>query len=327
MMNQVEYVDVIFGASWGDEGKGKIAASLAPHYEFVCRYNGGANAGHTFYVDGKKVVTHIVPSGVPFGVPSIVGPNCVVSVEDLFKEFSDLSHLNFNTKLVKISPKAHIVRNEHKKLDAEKYSSFIGTTSKGIGPCYADRASRTGLRAESVLPSGLLWDEKLEGRILCEGAQGFWLDINQGSYPFVTSSECLPYAACSLGFSPQKIRNIYAVAKMYDTRAGNDPYFDLDNEETQLVAKLGNEFGATTGRPRKIKWLNLGKLIYALNISGATHLILNKGDILEQANIFKFYDEHNQLVECVSLKDMTDRIVDSINKNSPGVEIQLYFKP
>lgn len=326
-MSNIEYVDVIFGASYGDEGKGKIAANLAPLYDYVCRYNGGSNAGHTFYVDGKKVVTHIVPSGLPFGVKSIVGPNCVVNIEDLYQELAELSMSNFNSRFLKISPRAHIVTAEHKSVDAKEYSTKLGTTSKGIGPCYADKINRTGIRAESIVPNNMLWDEKLEGRVLCEGAQGFWLDINQGSYPYVTSSECLPYAACSLGFAPQKIRNIYAVAKMYDTRAGIDPYFDLDDEETQLVAKLGNEFGSTTGRPRKIKWLNLNKLKHVLRVSGTTHLILNKGDVLEKANIFKVYDENSNLIQYNTLDEMTDHVTGSIREEFPNIDIQLYFKP
>lgn len=317
-------MDVIFGAAWGDEGKGKISARLAPSYDYVCRYNGGSNAGHTFYVDGQKVVTHLVPSGICYGKKSVIGPNCVVCVEDLLKELAALSAAAFDTNLVKISPKAHMVSNEHKQQDKELYSKKLGTTSRGIGPCYADKALRTGTRCESFLPDNFLWDETLEGQVLCEGAQSFWLDINQGNYPYVTSSECLPYSACSLGFSPHKIREIIAVAKMYDTRSGVDPYFDVDNEETQCIAKLGNEFGATTGRARQVKYLNLDKLIHSLNVSGATIVYLNKGDILEQAGVFKCYLQ-DKLLSFGGIENMKDYIESVLLAQSDVREVKFDF--
>lgn len=318
----IEYVDIIYGASWGDEGKGKISARLCPGYDYVCRFNGGSNAGHTFYVDGEKVVTHIVPSGIAFGKKSIIGPNCVLSVEDFFSEVSYLGKMGFDTSLIKVSPKAHIVLKKHKDQDIEHYTSKLGTTAQGIGPCYSDKALRVGLRAGEVLPSQYLWNEELSGKVLCEGAQSFWLDINQGNYPHVTSSECLPYAACSLGFSPKKINNIIAVAKMYDTRSGVDPYFDLDDDETILVAKLGNEFGSTTGRARQVKWLSLDRLEYALNFSGAETLYLNKGDILEQANIFKLYYNY-KLISFENMDQMKKFIKEKIN----NVLIEFDFSP
>jgi len=307
----LKHVDIIFGAAWGDEGKGKISSRIAKNYDAICRFNGGSNAGHTFYVNDKKVITHIVPSGIAHNILSIIGPNCVVCVEDFFAELSYLEFMGFDTRLVKISPKAHIVTPTHKEQDAALYANVLGTTSKGIGLCYSDRALRTGIRAESIIPEKYLWDEKLDGKILCEGAQAFWLDINQGSYPYVTSSECLPYAACSLGFSPKKINDIIAVAKMYDTRSGIDPYFDLDNEETKLIANLGNEFGSTTGRPRQIKWLNIDKLAFVVEKSGANILYMNKGDILEQANIFKAYYS-NELLNFENIESMKSFISDKV---------------
>ena len=309
----IEAVDVIFGASWGDEGKGKISSRIAKNYDYVCRFNGGSNAGHTFYVNDKKVITHVIPSGIAFNIPSIIGPNCVVCIEEFFAELSYLEHLGFNPKLVKISPKAHIVTPHHKEQDANYYSKLIGTTSKGIGLCYADKALRTGVRADTVMPKEYLWDEKLDGHVLCEGAQSFWLDINQGSYPYVTSSECLPYASCSLGFSPKKIRDIIAVAKMYDTRSGVDPYFDLDDEETQLVAKLGNEYGTTTGRARQVKWLNLDKLSYAIEKAGANILYMNKGDTLEEAKIFKLY-HNSELLSFSDIEEMKAFILEKVKE-------------
>jgi adenylosuccinate synthase len=317
----ISHVDIIFGLAWGDEGKGKISAKLAKDYDYVCRFNGGANAGHTFYIDGKKVVTHLIPSGICFGKKSIIGSNCVVNAEDFFNETDYLDKMGFDVSLIKISPNAHIVTKDHIELDKQKFATKLGTTAKGIGPCYADKALRTGVQAREVFDANWLWDEKFDGSVLCEGAQSFWLDINRGNYPYVTSSECLPYSACSLGFSPKKIRNIYGIAKMYDTRAGVDPYFDLLDEETQLIAKLGNEFGATTGRPRKVKWLNLDKLQEAIEVSGTNILYLNKGDILVQANIYKLY--HNNVL------NNFDNITEMCNyiKNAINCEIIFSFEP
>lgn len=308
----IDYVDIIFGASWGDEGKGKISSKLAQNYDYVCRFNGGSNAGHTFYVDGKKVVTHIVPSGICYGKKSIIGPNCVVNVDDFFKEVDALKEQGFDTSLIKVSPKAHIVSHQHIEEDKHKYSDWLGTTSKGIGTCLSDKVLRTGVRAIDVFPSAWLWDEKLEGKILCEGAQSLWLDINYGNYPYVTSSECLPYVACSLGFSPKKIRNIIAVAKMYDTRSGIDPYFDLQNEETDLIVELGEEYGSTTGRKRSVKWLNLNKLRQAIEISGSTHLYLNKGDILEKSQIYKMIID-NEIHTYNDMDSMKKKIIDYLS--------------
>lgn len=320
----IDCVDVIFGAAWGDEGKGKIATRIADNYDFVCRYNGGSNAGHTFYIDNQKIVTHIVPTGIAFGKKSIIGPNCVINKEDFFKEIEYLEQHGFDTSLVKISRKAHVVTDLHIRIDKEKYAGLIGTTSKGIGPCYADKVSRIGIRAQDVFEDKWLWDEELYGNVLCEGAQSFWLDINYGSYPFVTSSECLPYAACSLGFSPKKIKNIIGVAKMYDTRSGVDPYFDLNNEETELIARIGNEFGSTTGRPRKIKYLNIDKLVFALNKSGANILYMNKGDVLKEANVFKCIKDEN-VIQFNSLDEMKCFIKAEIVMNTDVVKVEFDF--
>lgn len=319
-------VDVIFGASWGDEGKGKISTRLANDYDFICRYNGGANAGHTFYVDDVKIVTHLIPSGIVCNKKSIIGPNCVLNVDDFFKEIEYLNELGFDTSLVKVSPMTHIVTNDHIKIDKEKYALSIGTTSKGIGPCYADKVSRIGVRAEQILDSKWMWDGKLYGNVLCEGAQSFWLDINYGQYPYVTASECLPYSSCSLGFSPKKIRNIIGVAKMYDTRSGIDPYFDVNNEETEMIISCGNEFGSTTGRKRKVKYLNLDKLIFALNTSGATIIYLNKGDVLMESKVFKCYKD-NELIEFTNIDTMKQFIKEAIVLNTDVAKIEFDFNP
>ena len=306
---------IVFGLAWGDEGKGKVVSQLASsgQYNMVCRWAGGNNAGHTIYKNGKKYKTHLIPSGVFYDVLSVIGPGCVVHWTSFIEEIVYLKENGFDTSLVKISPKAHIVLDKHIKDDIENLSSRLGTTSKGIAPCYAAKASRSGVRAidlKQIRASGFLWDEKLSGNILCEGAQGFWLDMDWGNYPYVTSSTTLPYGACSLGFPPQCIEKIIGVAKMYDTRSGEDPEFPgslLKNKELLSLAKLGKEYGVTTGRRRKTNYLNLDKLLEAVRISGCTHIIFNKADILEDANIFKFY-YNNKLKSASNIMEMKKSI-------------------
>ena len=288
----INNVDICCGLNWGDEAKGKIIAQLTKkgNYNFVCRWAGGSNAGHTIYINNNKYKTHIVPSGIFFNVTSVIGPDCVININEFQNEINYLKDHGFNTDLIKISPKAHLITNDHVNEDIEKYK-HQGTTAKGIAPCYRDKFGRTGIRIKDVeYFRPYLWDETLYGNILCEGAQGFWLDINYGNYPYITSSTTLPYGACSLGFPPQLINKIYGASKIYDTRSGIDPLFPeslLNDPELQLVIKVGKEYGTTTGRIRKVNWLNIDKLIKAINISGTTNIIISKVDVLEKVNIFK----------------------------------------
>ena len=297
-MNNISYVDICCGLAWGDEAKGKIVSYLSKNgaYDFVCRWAGGNNAGHTIYINGTKYKTHLIPSGIFYGIKSIIGPDCVVNIDAFFEELIYLEQNGFNTDLIKISPKAHIVTEEHINEDKSKYSGKLGTTSRGIAPCYRDKYARTGTRAFEIKElQEYIWDENLYGKVLCEGAQGFWLDINYGNYPYITSSNTLPYGACSLGFSPKLIRNIYGACKIYDTRAGTDPEFPeilLKNPELELLGILGEEYGTTTGRKRITNWLNVNKLIEAIDKSGTTHVIISKCDIVDRAKLFKFYNDN-----------------------------------
>lgn len=301
MENKINYVDICCGLNWGDEAKGKIVSYLAKkgNYNFVCRWSGGNNAGHTIYKDGIKYKTHLIPSGIFYDIPSIIGPDCVVNKKSFFQEVNYLKENGFNTNLIFISPNAHVVTEEHISEDIQKLVNIQGTTAKGIAPCYKDKYARIGIRIKNIPEfNSYLWDEKLYGNILCEGAQGFWLDINHGNYPYVTSSNTLPYGACSLGFPPQLIRRIYGASKIYDTRSGIDPLFPetllKDNELLSLV-KVGEEFGTTTGRMRKTNWLNLDKLISAVKISGTTIIIISKVDVIKKINIYKLYHNSNLL--------------------------------
>lgn len=320
----LEHADVVFGLAWGDEAKGKITSFLADirDYDMVARWAGGNNAGHTVYVDGKKYKTHLVPSGVFHGVPSVVGPGCVLHPESFMREIEYLKENGFDTSLVKVSPKCHIVTDEHIAFDKENLSKELGTTSKGIAPVYRDKAARTGLLARDVLPKEMLWDGILEGRVLCEGAQGVWLDIDHGDYPYVTSSNTLPYAAASIGFPPQKIREVWGAAKIYDTKSGVDPLFPrtlLDNPNLSRIGEIGQEYGVTTGRRRIVNWLNLPKLVEGINLTGTTHLVISKCDVMEEAGVFKLY-WNNQLMSFDELDIMQMFISEMIRERCPLVE-------
>jgi adenylosuccinate synthase len=314
----IEYVDIIVGLAWGDEGKGKISSAMAKDYDMVCRWNGGPNAGHTVYLYGKKYKTHVIPSGVFHGKKSIIGPNCVLNIEKFLQEIEYLKKNGFDTSLVKVHPNTHVITDDHIKYDLEHLKPKLGTTGQGIAPCYADKANRVGIRAWTVNHSPLkdfLWDGKLEGKILCEGAQSIWLDINYGDYPFVTSSETFPHNACSLGFSPKKIREIIGVVKIYDTKSGVDPLFPeilWDDVQLNKLIELGGEYGSTTGRKRIVNWLNFGKLMESINLSGATRVIINKCDVLEELGIFKIINFYGSSIDFSSFSQMKRILKDAI---------------
>jgi len=324
MKKTINSVDICCGLNWGDEAKGKIIAYLSKYgkYDFVCRWAGGNNAGHTIYIDGNKYKTHLIPCGIFFNIPSIIGPDCVVNLESFEKELLYLKNNGFNIDLIKISPKAHVVTQKHIDDDKKNYKSQ-GTTSRGIAPCYRDKYARTGIQVKDVEQfNKYLWDEKLYGNVLCEGAQGFWLDITQGNYPYVTSSTTLPYGACSLGFSPHLINKIYGATKIYDTRSGIDTCFPeslLDDEELKLIAETGNEIGTTTGRRRKVNWLNIDKLIQSINITGTTDIIISKVDIFEKLKLFKI-KYNNNIINFESLIKLKSFINDIILENCQSIK-------
>ena len=308
----IDFVDIIFGLAWGDEGKGKISNAIAKNYDSVCRWNGGPNAGHTVYINDKKYKTHIIPCGVFQNKLSVIGPNCVINIDKFFDEIEYLKKEGFDTSLIKVSPKAHIITEKHIQYDLQFLKPKLGTTGQGIAPAYADKMLRIGKLAGSYLDNKYIWNGELSGKILCEGAQSFWLDINYGDYPYVTSSETLPYNACSLGFSPKKIRDIIGVTKIYDTKSGVDPLFPeslWNNEELNKIIELGKEFGSTTGRKRIVNWLRINHLKQAIEISGTTKLIINKCDILQDINKYKIITDneygpnHINFIDFTSMKE------------------------
>jgi len=318
----INRVDVVYGLAWGDEGKGKISNALAKQYDYVCRWNGGPNAGHTVYVKGKKYKTHLIPSGIFAGKKCVIGPGCVINIEKFFEEIRGLRAAGFDTSLVKISPNAHIITENHIAYD-KQHLAHLGTTSQGIAPCYSDKMLRRGRRAIEVMETEWMWDGKLNGNVLCEGAQSVWLDVDHGDYPYVTSSTTMPYGACSLGFSPRKIGTLYGVAKIYDTKSGVDPLFPKtlwDDPVLDKIIQQGGEFGTTTGRKRLVNWLNLDKLIQSIRISGCGVLVINKCDVLETVGVFKLI-HNNEVMEFESMEEMKNYIYHIIIMFSDDVEV------
>jgi adenylosuccinate synthase len=324
----VDKVDICVGLNWGDEAKGKIVAHLSKtkNYNFVCRWSGGNNAGHTIYKNGNKYKTHLIPCGIFYNIPSIIGPDCVVNKDAFKSEIDYLKTAGFDTNLIKISPKSHIITNKHIEEDISKYKDQ-GTTSKGIAPCYRDKYGRTGLQVkDDDFFKEYLWDEKLYGNVLCEGAQGFWLDISHGNYPYTTSSTTMAYGACSLGFPTQLINKIYGATKIYDTRSGTDPLFPeslLEVPELKIIGELGEEYGTTTGRKRKVNWLNLDKLVYATNMSGVTDLIISKVDIIKKIHIFQLFFD-NKIVRFDNFIEMQQFIEIKIKNSCKFVKNIIY---
>ena len=326
----ISHVDICCGLAWGDEAKGKIVSQFAKSgkYDFICRWAGGNNAGHTVYVNSIKYKTHLIPCGIFYNIPSIIGPDCVVNIKSFFEEVEYLQSNGFNTSLIKISPKAHIVLDKHIAEDIKELKQKQGTTARGIAPCYSDKYRRVGKRVEDCKElQDYLWDGKLHGTVLCEGAQGVWLDINYGNYPYVTSSTTLPYGACSLGFSPKLINDIYGAVKIYDTRSGIDTDFPdslFEDVELNKIGEIGKEFGVTTNRRRKVNWLNIGKLIDAIKLTGTTILIISKVDVLEEVKIFKLIDMDKQIIQFENLDQMKYYIETIIKKECANITSILF---
>lgn len=290
-------IDVVLGLQYGDEGKGKVCHSLVDggSYTHVVRFNGGGNAGHTIWHKGRKLVTHLVPSGVFFGKKSIIGPGCVVNVKKFFDELWYLKEHGIETNgLVFVAKNAHIVTQDHVFEDSRD-SPRIGTTGSGNGPAYRDKYVRTGLRAEDVeelRPYLIDMYEEFYGidssnyEILAEGAQAFGLDVDWGDYPYVTSSHCGIGSILLNGFNHKDIRNVYGVIKAYDTYVGSKK-FQPDDPVFDRIQESGNEFGSTTGRKRQCNWLDWDLVTKAIKMNGVNRLIVNKVDVLRQVDVWK----------------------------------------
>jgi adenylosuccinate synthase len=327
-------ITISIGAQWGDEGKGKWIDVLAGNADIVARYQGGNNAGHTLYVKGEKVVLHQLPSGI-FQSHKIaaLAAGVVVNPTELVAEMADVKKfVELNPETLWLSSRAHVITPWHIFIDGRRESEAaipIGTTKRGIGPTYADKAARTGLRlaayvdrtkmqawlkemsqkstefsnhlashkdewdafqaaAKTLAPFVCSAEEKIRAsaragkKLLLEGAQGALLDIDHGTYPFVTSSSTSAAAACQyIGLPPKAVDRVIGIAKAYLTRVGTGPFpTELQDETGKLIGERGAEFGATTGRPRRCGWLDIVALKYVAELNGLDGIILNKIDIL-----------------------------------------------
>ena len=333
-------IDVLLGLQWGDEGKGKIVDYLSPRYDIIARFQGGPNAGHTLVLDGKKHVLHTVPSGIfRDGIINLIGNGVVVDPTILLRELNALKEagVDYRDRLL-ISRKAHLILPSHRLLDAANEASKgkkkIGSTLRGIGPTYMDKAGRNGLRIGDIdaedfrmryralklkhlelarlypavefdlegeerawfeaveqlgdlqrVDSGYYLAEQLAAgkRVLAEGAQGSMLDIDFGTYPYVTSSNTTTSGVCTgLGVPPTAIGEVIGITKAYCTRVGSGPFpSELHGEAGERLRKAGAEFGATTGRPRRCGWIDLPQLRYSVMLNGVTQLTMTKIDVLD----------------------------------------------
>lgn len=330
---------VVVGLQYGDEGKGKITDVLSAKSDYVVRYQGGDNAGHTVYVGDEKFVLHLLPSGVlQCRGKCIIANGVVVNPKSFLREIEQIESKGLKTDHVFISRRAHVIMPYHIKLDTYREEEFggteIGTTKKGIGPCYEDKIARVGIRMVDLLNPKVLREKieknlrvknslfekyfekptmdieeiyeeflelgkKLQDRIvdtevelndaikagknvLFEGAQALMLDIDFGTYPYVTSSSPSTGGVCSgAGVPPTALENLIGVSKAYTTRVGNGPFpSELNDELGEKMRKVGNEFGATTGRPRRTGWLDLVSLKHACMINGINNLVITKLDVL-----------------------------------------------
>jgi adenylosuccinate synthase len=327
-------VDIILGVQHGDEGKGKVTHHLlkSGDYTHCIRYNGGCNAGHTIYHNGKKFVTHHIPAGVFFGVKSIIGSGCIVDIDKFFGEIQMLRDggIDVDGKIF-IAKNAHVIQRRHTEADAEELR--LGTTRTGNGPCYSDKYARVGSRAESfasLVPYLVdIYEEfyvaNQNAVVLCEGAQGFGLDVDWGDYPYVTSSHCTTAGAMLNGFSPKSIRKVYGVAKVYETYVGSKK-FQPTGDVFEKIQKAGKEFGATTGRRRQCNWMNLSALDRALKINGVDHLIINKMDVLEEVDEWTLEIGYPENSSMLSFCDK-DQFCDYITRYFDNVDITFSSSP
>jgi len=343
---------VVIGTQWGDEGKGKIIDYLSKDAEVVVRFQGGNNAGHTVVTKEYKFQFHLIPSGIlnP-DILNIIGNGVVVDLEALIYEIDELHSKKIATSNLKISSNSHLVMPYHRILDKAKENLLgdmkIGTTKKGIGPSYSDKASRSGIRMQDLLnikifkkkleivlkeknavlakiynlppldfnvilnkyrylsqrigdyildTSKLINDALDEGkRVIFEGAQGTFLDIDHGTYPFVTSSSTVAASACiGSGIGPKRIDNIIGVAKAYTTRVGQGPFpTEIKGKIGNMLREKGSEYGTTTGRPRRCGWLDTILLKYASRINSISFLALTKLDVLSFLNNIKICNSYS----------------------------------
>ena len=322
--------DIVVDLQYGDCGKGKVTHFLAKtrNYTHVLRYNGGCNAGHTIFHEGKKFVTHHIPSGVFFGIKSIIGSGCVINPTQFFKEIKELEDGGIDTKgLIYIAKNCHVITAEH--LEEDGKDTVIGTTKKGNGPAYRDKYAREGFLAQDIpelQPYLIDLLEELNNPkvfVLCEGAQGFGLDIDHGDYPFVTSSHCTTAGALLNGIPPQAVNEVWGVMKGYETYVGKKK-FELNNPVFSQIRNVGKEYGATTGRPRQVNWTNLQLVKKAMAVNGVTHLVVNKMDILSEVNSWNFWDD-GKVVRLKNRHEFENHLINFLKSDSNTHLTKHYF--
>ena len=353
---------IILGAQWGDEGKGKLVDLLSHNFDYVVRYQGGHNAGHTIIIGDKKFVVRLIPSGIMQpGKKAVIGNGLVVDPIALLEEAGQLAAAGIDvTGRLFISNRAHVLMSSHRVVEkiseARKGKTPIGTTARGIGPCYEDKAGRRGIRMADLLDSewfpqaaeALLDDQRIKARaygvddeidtkaivslyleaaerlrpfvcdtskllnaavargesLLFEGAQGTMLDLDHGTYPFVTSSSASAGGACTgAGVPPTKITGVIGISKTYTTRVGGGPFpTEALDAKGELIRKRGNEFGAVTGRPRRCGWFDAPLLRYTAAVNGFDSMVVTKLDVL---------DELDEIPVCTGYK-IDGRLVDEM---------------
>ena len=314
-------VVVILGAQWGDEGKGKIVDLLSARADIVVRAQGGANAGHTIVVDGKKLVFHLIPSGILHKkIICVIGNGVVIDPDVLKEEMDSLEKIGINIKnRFYISDRAHVVTPEHKERDAMNYQGRIGTTGRGIGPAYMDKVGRVGTRmGDTGMFKEFIRDTtvflldaiKKKKKIIAEGAQGMMLDIDLGTYPFVTSSNTTAGGVCTgTGIPPKAISRVIGVAKAYTTRVGAGPFpTELPEAEGNALRDRGKEFGATTGRTRRCGWFDAVIVKYACEVNGIDSIALTKLDVLDDLEKIKIRVGDEKYIEMLGWQTDTSSI-------------------
>lgn len=349
-------VDALLGIVFGDEGKGKVVDYFTPRYDLVARFAGGPNAGHTIIFDDKKFVLRSIPSGIfDEGKTNIIGNGCVIAPDLFMYEARELEVAGYEiVQRLHISRRAHLILPTHRVLDrayeAAKGEGKVGTTGKGIGPTYSDKAARVGLRVGDIQGDFLPKYEALKARhlqilsdlgftdfditdeektwlegidymrrfpltdteheinqalaagknVLAEGAQGSLLDIDHGTYPFVSSSSTTVGGVCTgLGIAPQNIGRVWGIFKAYSTRVGSGPFpVELFDETGEEIRRVGKEFGAVTGRNRRCGWVDLVALKYAIMVNGVTDLVMMKADVLDSFKEIKVCVAYEKDGEC-----------------------------
>lgn len=374
-------VDALLGIVFGDEGKGKVVDFFTPRYDVVARFAGGPNAGHTIIFDGKKFVLRSIPSGIfDEGKTNIIGNGCVIAPDLFMAEARELEAAGYDiAPRLHISRRAHLILPTHRVLDrayeAAKGKNKVGTTGKGIGPAYSDKAARVGLRVgdieenfeekyralkarhEQILrdlhytdydiaEEEKLWMEGVEymrrfklsnteaeinralaeGKsVLAEGAQGSLLDIDHGTYPFVSSSSTTAGGVCTgLGVAPNTIDRVFGIFKAYSTRVGSGPFpVELFDETGETLRRIGHEYGSVTGRNRRCGWIDLVALKYAIMINGVTDLVMMKGDVLDEFETIKVCTAYKKGDEVVTEMPYDTEGYEAVYEELPGWQTPL----